>query len=312
VGSFSQCGRKHAVNEDRTVNVTLSDALGPEGNQMVTFSDMLCVQPEELCLEEIQLVGIFDGHGGSGCVDFISKHIANRVAKSIMSQKSKFEHLESAVIDGFKSCEDDFALLASKYSDNSGCCALIALLHQNQVLVSWVGDCRAVLYDGKRAEQLSTDHRPNDSNELKRILDNGGAVSNNRIYGVLAPSRCFGDLDIRSFAPEGVLIAEPSVTVRCGIDENAIRKQSAFLILASDGVWDVFSNEAACEIVSKVLKSDAQNAVAAATKLVEEAAKYSTDDLTVTVCIWNFVSWDEYAGVVRETWGSLDEEKDKL
>jgi protein phosphatase 2C family protein 2/3 len=278
---------------------------------MVSFTDMLLIKPDELCLEEVHLVGIFDGHGGVGCVNFIAENIANRVAKAVSYQKSKFEDLESAVIDGFKACEDEFALRASKKADNSGCCALIALLHQNQVLVSWAGDCRAVLYDGKRTEQLTIDHRPSDSGEHKRILDNGGIVRNNRLHGVLAPSRCFGDLDIRSCIPEGVLIAEPMVRIRNNIDEKAIQKQNAFLILASDGIWDVFTNETACDIVLRALKTNGHNAKMAAAKLVEEAARFSADDLTVTVCLWNEVSWDEYAGVVSETWGGSDEEKGK-
>jgi protein phosphatase 2C family protein 2/3 len=266
---------------------------------MFSFTDMLSIQPEELELEEVRIVGVFDGHGGRGCVDFISEHIANRVAKSVSSEKRRFEKLESAVIDGFKACEDDFAVKAAKDKDNSGCCALVALLHQNQVLISWAGDCRAVYYDGKRVEQLTTDHRPSDSNEMKRIIDNGGTVCNNRLQGILAPSRCFGDMDIRATTPEGVLIAEPCVILKNNIDERAVRKQNAFMILATDGVWDVFSNDTACDVISKALKSNGYNAEAAAAKLVEEAAKASSDDLTVVVVMWNIVPWDEYSGIIR-------------
>jgi serine/threonine protein phosphatase PrpC len=315
VGFFSQCGRKHVLNEDRVINTTLAEALGSEGQQaMMSFADMLSMQPEDLDLQEIQFVGVFDGHGGAGCVDFISTNIAHRIAQSIAVGKKKFAHLESAVIDGFKSCEDDFAIQAASQEtlDNSGCCALIALLHQNQVLISWVGDCRAILYNGTNAEQLTFDHRPCNAGELKRILDNGGSISNNRVQGVLAPSRCFGDLDIRACTPSGVLIAEPSVIIRDGIDEQAIRKNTAFIIMATDGVWDVFSNEQACDIVAKALKSNGHNAEAAATRLVEEASKWSSDDLTATVCTWNHMPWEKYSGIaVRETWESSDEEREK-
>jgi serine/threonine protein phosphatase PrpC len=310
-GFFSKCGRKHLLNEDRFMSMTIAEALGSDANRMVTFADMLSIQPEEIAVEEIRMIGVFDGHGGSGCVDFISKNIANRIAKAITTGEKDFAHMESALIDGFKSCEDEFVhVAAGETLDNSGCCALVALLYQNQVLVSWTGDCRAVLFDGKRAEQLSVDHRPSDADELKRIRDNGGIVFNNRLHGVLSPSRCFGDLDIRASTPNGVLIAEPSVTVRNNIDEQAIRNQTAFLILATDGVWDVCSNESACDIVAKALKSNGNNAEAAAKKLVEEAARFSLDDLTVAVCLWHVVPWDEYYGV-RDTSSSSDEEHDK-
>jgi len=309
VGHYSRCGKKHDANEDRAISTTLAAALGSNDGQMVSFADMLSLQPEELMVEDVLITGIFDGHGGNGCVDFISKNISNRIAVALSSDKRKFGDLESAVIDGFKACEDEFATLGSEQNDNSGCCALVSLVHQNQVLIAWTGDCRAVLSDGKRIEQLTVDHRASELNEQKRILDNGGNVTNKRINGILSPSRGFGDLDIRCSTPEGVLISEPAVVTKSAIDERAIRKQSAFMILATDGIWDVIDNEPACDIVAKALKANGNNAEAAAMKLVEEASRLSWDDLTATVVTWNVVPWDTYSGIMRESVNSDEGEK---
>jgi len=306
VGHFTQCGRRHAANEDRVVHSTLPAAMGMDETEMLSFQDMLSLKPEHINSEDVILAGVFDGHGGVGCVDYVSANLPKRIAEAVSKEKRTFDQLESAVMDGFKICEEDFMRHAMQTFDTSGCCALVALVHQNQLLISWAGDSRAVLYDGKYVEQLSLDHRASNQHEHRRIVENGGAVLNNRLQGVLSPSRSFGDIDVRVNSPEGVLISEPSVTIKLRLDESSIRKQQTFLILASDGVWDAFSNETACEIVLRALKTNGNNAEQAAARLVEDAAKVSSDDLSCVVITWSVVPWDR---VSSESGGHDEGEK---
>jgi len=44
------------------------------------------------------------------------------------------------------------------------------------------------------ARALSTDHKPSDFGELKRIKGAGGVVLMSRVQGILAVSRAIGDL----------------------------------------------------------------------------------------------------------------------
>lgn len=44
-----------------------------------------------------------------------------------------------------------------------------------------------------QAEDLSVDHKPNKESEMSRILAGGGRVEFNRVNGILALSRAFGD-----------------------------------------------------------------------------------------------------------------------
>ncbi len=53
-----------------------------------------------------------------------------------------------------------------------------------------------------------------------------------RVAGVLAVSRAFGDKPLKRF-----VISTPYM------QEEQLQRDDEFLILASDGVWDVFSNE---------------------------------------------------------------------
>lgn len=85
------------------------------------------------------------------------------------------------------------------------------------------------------AHQLSKDHKPNAEGEKERIENLGGMVvwaGTWRVGGVLAVSRAFGDRPLKKF-----VIAEPhSCCCQLACDDE-------FLILASDGVWDVLTNE---------------------------------------------------------------------
>nr|POE56074.1 putative protein phosphatase 2c 8 [Quercus suber] len=147
---------------------------------------------------------------------------------------------------------------------------------------------RAVLFSGGVAFALSRDHKPDRPDELKRIEAAGGKVINwngHRVLGVLTTSRSIGDHCLRPY-----VISKPEVTVtkRSNNDE--------FLILASDGLWDVISNEVACQIVKRCLEGrlrrksleveveNESRAAEAAAVLTELAmARGSKDNISVIV-----------------------------
>ena len=67
------------------------------------------------------------------------------------------------------------------------------MLVGGQLWCANTGDCRAVLCRDGVAIELSQDHKPDRPDELQRIRDNNGQVTRNRVYGMLAVSRAFGD-----------------------------------------------------------------------------------------------------------------------
>jgi len=85
------------------------------------------------------------------------------------------------------------------------------------------------------AQALSVDHKPNSKDERQRIENAGGVVvwaGTWRVCGVLAVSRAFGDRPLKRY-----VIATPD------IKEENLKDDDEFLILASDGLWDVMSNQ---------------------------------------------------------------------
>ena len=99
------------------------------------------------------------------------------------------------------------------------------------------------MYRGKQGIPLSADHKPNREDEWARIEAAVGRVihwQGYRVLGVLAMSRSIGD---RYLKP--CIIPEPEVKF------VQREKHDECLILASDGLWDVVTNEEACEVARK-------------------------------------------------------------
>ncbi|KAK8658426.1 hypothetical protein V6N13_036633 [Hibiscus sabdariffa] len=117
------------------------------------------------------------------------------------------------------------------------------LIDEHKLWVANVGDSRAVISKSRQAIQMSIDHEPN--TERGSIEKRGGFVSNlpgdiARVKGQLVVSRAFGDKNLKLH-----LRSDPDI-------QNAdIDLDTKFLILASDGLWKVMSNQEAVDMVKK-------------------------------------------------------------
>lgn len=69
-----------------------------------------------------------------------------------------------------------------------------------------------------------------------RIKQAGGFIVMNRVGGVLAVTRAFGDFSIRNAG----LISVPK------IQKRILKPADKFVVIASDGVWDELSDQDAC------------------------------------------------------------------
>lgn len=84
------------------------------------------------------------------------------------------------------------------------------------------------------------------ANEL--TLSPGGFISFNgswRVQGILAMSRSLGDYPLKNL---NVVIPDPDI-----LTFDLDKLQPEFMILASDGLWDAFSNEEAVRFIKERL-----------------------------------------------------------
>lgn len=177
----------------------------------------------------------------------------------------------------------------------SGCTCVAVYMQGNTFYVANVGDSRAVVglevNGAVVAKDLSHDHKPDNPEEMARIIEWGGFVSAAPEPGLsarvwldarhtmigLAMSRSIGDFAVKSVG----VIPEPEVDIYQY--DNTIR----FLIMASDGVWEFIESQAAVDIVAKNISKGANAACkalieAATSRWREEEGDYR-DDITAIV-----------------------------
>ena len=213
--------------------------------------------------------GIYDGHGGSLCADFLRDNLHTYVImESCFPEKP-----QEAIVKGFAKAE--CAFIESVYDpvkntlrDKSGSCAIVVLIVHDMCYVANVGDSRAVLSadGGKKVYPLSIDHKPGDLKEAQRIKDAGGEIyyrtATNQIVqydkdkmnkyealnlagplrvlpGRLSVARTFGDPEAKIASMGGnpnVVIHNPEIKT------FQIKKEHDYIILGCDGIYDKMSN----------------------------------------------------------------------
>lgn len=200
----------------------------------------------------VHVLGVFDGHGGIACAEYCAQHLLCQLhhSWSALSLDRSAASVASALKSTFVSLDYNFMFNNFQTSDNSGCTAIVALMVGKELHVASVGDCRAIVSRNGKAHALCTDHNADNNNEKARILMAGGKIylaadNTNRVNGQIQVTRSIGD---RLMKKHG-LISEPSV------QKYTISDDDEFLILATDGVWDVISDQGAVDIAQNSAKS---------------------------------------------------------
>ncbi|KAK7789232.1 hypothetical protein R5R35_007056 [Gryllus longicercus] len=173
---------------------------------------------------------------------------------------------------------------AKKSLDVAGTTALIALLEGSRLVVANVGDSRGVMCDSKgNAIPLSFDHKPQQMRERKRIEEAGGFVTFTgvwRVAGILATSRALGDYPLKD---KKLVIADPDILTFDLEDHKPM-----FLVLASDGLWDTFTNEEAVQFIKERLN---EPHFGAKSITLQSYYRGSLDNITVLVINFKEQKW---------------------
>jgi protein phosphatase 1G len=73
----------------------------------------------------------------------------------------------------------------------------VAVVQGKTLYVANAGDSRCVLCRGLTTKALTTDHKPTNPDEERRIIDAGGFVTEGRVNGCLNLSRAIGDMNYK-------------------------------------------------------------------------------------------------------------------
>ncbi|KAI4344225.1 hypothetical protein L6164_011475 [Bauhinia variegata] len=228
--------------------------------------------------EAISFYGVFDGHGGKSAAQFVRDHLPR-----VIVEDANFPlELERVVTRSFLETDAALAKTCSLESSlSSGTTALTAIIFGRSLLVANAGDCRAVLSRQGVAIEMSKDHRPFCSKERRRVESLGGFIDDGYLNGQLGVTRALGDWHLEGLKEMsergGPLIAEPELKL------ITLTKEDEFLIIGSDGIWDVFTSQNAVDFARRRLQEH-NDVKLCGREIVEEAIKRgSTDNLTVVM-----------------------------
>jgi serine/threonine protein phosphatase PrpC len=154
-------------------------------------------------------------------------------------------------LNSYKKNTDSGSSLFGRGSDDiamgTGCTAASALITPTDIIVSNAGDSRVVLAVKKggsgekyQAKEMSQDHKPDLKTEKARIEHAGGFVEDNRVKGVLNLSRSLGDLEYK--LDKTLSVSDQMITAVPEITKEKISNETAFLVLACDGIWDCLTS----------------------------------------------------------------------
>ncbi|KAH7549990.1 hypothetical protein ACOSQ2_025229 [Xanthoceras sorbifolium] len=214
---------------------------------------------------DLHYFGVYDGHGCSHVATRCRERLHELVRDELENDDNEVTEWRGALEQSFTRMDKEVSAwnegvvntscrceLQSPECDAVGSTAVIAIITPDKIAVANCGDSRAVLCRDGKALPLSSDHKPDRPDELNRIQEAGGRViywDGPRVLGVLAMSRAIGDNYLKPYVS-----CEPEVTVMERTEEDEC------LILASDGLWDVVSNETACGVARMCLRGKKNNA----------------------------------------------------
>jgi serine/threonine protein phosphatase PrpC len=186
------------------------------------------------------------------------------------------EEIAQCYIQAF--AEMDTKLTEHEEAANAGTTAVTCLIRKYHgktfYHVANVGDSRAILFLNGKTIRLSVDHKATtNKDEVKRIRDANGIVFNNRVGGFISVTRALGQADEKDF-----IISDPHIA-----SGEVKKSEDAFLLLVSDGITDVFSDEESTEFVTQRFARGYKSITICKDLLDEAKAKGARDNMTVVL-----------------------------
>lgn len=149
----------------------------------------------------------------------------------------------------------------------SGTCAVIAHIVKNNLHIANLGDCVAVLGSCSEsgdwtAKKMTNEHNADNLHEIRRIMsehpdnEKDSVIKSERLLGQLAPLRALGDFRFKWSKQilEEIVVpiygaqsipahynTPPYLSPCPEIFHHSLSSSDKFLILASDGLWDIMT-----------------------------------------------------------------------
>ena len=222
------------------------------------MEDFHCIKQALGKRPNLSYFAIFDGHGGKDVASFLSINLHHFLIDEInnINFGTNDEENISNIIESIKSAfmKIDQNILANEnFSNDVGSTATLIFIYYNNLnenilnsnndngnknverilICANIGDSNGYLITKSNISQITKPHKCEDTSEVQRIKGTGGIVFQGRIFGKLILTRTLGDKEMKKY---GVIPVPDFYTKK-------IEKDDLFVIIASDGIWDVINEE---------------------------------------------------------------------
>lgn len=233
--------------------------------------------------KNLGLFTLCDGHGGDEVSSFVVDNLPKIIESEIRSIGclKDISVIKSAFTNSFIKIDKLINNYIWKVTSGSTCSTVFVMKFNNKVIIisANIGDS-SILYvnaNSKEIKELSIDHKISNPNEVSRINSIGGKIENERLSGKLAITRSFGDDDCKK---DGLSI-DPYIN---SIELNRETLLDSYIILASDGIWDVMMFNDILKYANEVKNFDDSSRILSE-KIVKEAIIKGTSDNISVVCL---------------------------
>jgi len=267
---------------------TVFDGHGANGDKVSEF--VVRRVPELLAME----VELLDQKPASSVPSALKPSIVGGEKGMDIAAETK-DGVAQALMSAFVKCDTELQKNRAIDAELSGTTAVAVLVRQYageeelHVWTAWAGDSRAVLWTPTKealakkscvesaVADLSNDHKPDTPKETARIKKCGGSISPpEEEWG--GPARVWLDAEMtlpglamgRSIGDH--LVTKVGVTAMPEVTYTKVPMagdKPAYIVLASDGVWEFISSHQAMQLIAKFISEKSTTAV---TKLIETAA----------------------------------------
>jgi len=279
---------------------------------------------EELAMTTF--LAVFDGHGGDECSNYLVDALPHQIRTHMLDQKENLqkaiessrgtrnqsEQTEDAVSElmrkilktAYLKTDKDF--ISPKTAPQSGSTAATVILMGRRLFAANVGDSRVVLCrGGGQCVELTSDHKPSRPDEAARVRAAGGFILHKRVMGELAITRAFGDksfkMGIKAMLEEEAEdmagganeneqakdLTAPLVSAEPEIASMILSHNDEFLLLACDGLFDVFRSQDAIALARQELIAHRGEPAEVARILSDQAIRVrrSRDNVSILVVV---------------------------
>jgi len=195
--------------------------------------------------KEKSLYIVCDGHSGADVAKFAVERFPEifiSVLETCQEEDtgSVQNQVRNSLTQSFKILDEQLV----QYEEVGSTLNIIFMQYEDNQRVIYsgnIGDSRSILIKKKEAIRLSYDHKAIDKNEIDRVKKEGGIILKKRFYGTLAITRALGDY---TFKIDGSGLSNiPYIT------RTIVEKDDQYVIMGSDGIWDVINEEKAYKLI---------------------------------------------------------------